>query len=381
MRILYYTWASLFEKDILEIFEKVHVSYDLLNWKFEDKNNDDTFLDYIEKNINVQIYDAVFSVNYWPLLSKISQDNNVNYISWCYDAPLNVKDIDKTLGNTVNKVYCFDRIQAEGYKSKGYPVEHLTLGVNTDRFSKVSINDSRCNQYRAEVSFVGKLYESAISWIMPQAGDYCKGYMKAVIEAQQKIYGAYLLESVITEDFLKKVNESFSEDIKKSFRINKDQLVYALACEVTRRDRIIILSLMGTRFKTKFYSYNDSPVIKGVEKCSTVDYWTEMPYVFAASKINLNPSLRAIQSGIPLRALDIMACGGFLLSNYQPEISELFDNEGELAIYDDYQDAVGKAEYYLANEDKRAAIAQKGRERVFKDFRMSDRLAIMFKNF
>ncbi len=381
MKVLYYTWSSFFERDVREIFHKSGVEYDLISWKFEDKNIDDKFVDYIEKNIEVGNYDAVFSINYWPLLSVICQKNSIPYIAWCYDAPLDVKDIELTLGNSVNHVFCFDRIQADGYRLKGFPVEHLTLGVNTDRYSKISITDPKCRQYKTDVSFIGKLYESATGWIMSRVSDYCKGYMRAVIEAQQKLYGAYLLDDVITDVFLDEVNKSLRLKNKDSYKdIQKNQLVYALACEVTRRDRIIILSLMGARHKTKFYSYNDSSVIKGVERCHTVDYWETMPYVFAASKINLNPSLRAIQSGIPLRALDIMACGGFLLSNFQQEMFELFENEKELVMYENYQDAVEKAGFYIANEDKRMKIAQNGRDRVLRDFSMRDRLKYMFKN-
>ena len=38
--------------------------------------------------------------------------------------------------------------------------------------------------------------------------------------------------------------------------------------------------------------------------------------MFANSKVNLNITLRNIKTGIPLRALDIMGAGGFLLTNY-----------------------------------------------------------------
>lgn len=50
-----------------------------------------------------------------------------------------------------------------------------------------------------------------------------------------------------------------------------------------------------------------------------VDYYEVMPHVFKQSKINLNITLRSIQSGMPLRAWDIMGAGGFLLSNYQAD--------------------------------------------------------------
>ena len=381
MKILFYHWPSYFESDIQEIFRENGVSFDLLEWKFEDKNHDERFLLHVKKNISLNNYDALFSVNYWPLLSVIAQDAGVPYVAWCYDNPLNVRDIGNTLGNDVNHVYCFDRMQVEGYRKLGYKVEHLPLGVNAKRLGKIFVTDDRCKAYRSDISFVGKLYESAIDLVLANTDDYCRGYLQAIIGAQQELYGAYIIGDSITEGFLEKINASFKKnDPNTSFTIHKDELVFALACEVTKRDRIILLSLLGTRFQTKFYSFNDSSVIKGVERCSTVDYISQMPYVFAASKINLNPSLRAIQTGIPMRALDIMACGGFLLSNYQAELAELFEYEEEMVMYDSYKDAVEKAGFYLEHEDLRCHIAQKGREKVLRDFDMRDRLKHMLEN-
>lgn len=71
-------------------------------------------------------------------------------------------------------------------------------------------------------------------------------------------------------------------------------------------------------------------MIRGVECCGPVNYYEEMPYVFAVSDINLNISVNGIQSGIPQSALDVMASGGFLLSNYQQELIELFSYEEDM---------------------------------------------------
>lgn len=149
-----------------------------------------------------------------------------------------------------------------------------------------------------------------------------------------------------------------------TFRLSKEALNWAMASEVTRRERILLLSLCGKRFDTKLYSYQDSEFIQGVKKCGAVDYVSEMPKVFACSKINLNPSLRIIQSGIPLRAFDIMGAGGFLLSNFQPELLDFYENEKEMIFYESLEDAVEKSDFYIKNEGLREKIAQSGREKT-----------------
>jgi len=381
MKILLYHWESYYEQDIQSILREEGVSFEIISWKFQDKNHDDTFLSYVKKNVSLNLFDCLFSINYWPLLSEICQQAGIPYLCWCYDNPLNVRDIQRTLGNEANHVYCFDKTQVLGYQRQGFQtVSHLPLGINRKRLSKVSPYDPHCLRFASDVSFVGKLYESALDQILAATDDYCKGYLQALINAQSEVYGAYLIDQSITDTFLDKINQSFRERVPGTgFVLHREELSFALACEVTRRDRIILLSLIGPRAKTKFYSYNDSSVIKGVEKCPPVDYLEEMPYVFAASRINLNPSLRAIQSGIPLRALDIMACGGFLLSNYQEELAEAFVHESEMVLYESLPDALEKALYYLKHEGERAKIALKGREKTLADYDMRDRLTLMFK--
>ena len=95
-----------------------------------------------------------------------------------------------------------------------------------------------------------------------------------------------------------------------------------------------------------------------------MDYYKEAPLVYAHSKINLNISLRSIQTGIPLRAFDIMGCGGFLIRNYQEDFLEYFEPDKDFVFYHDYEDLKEKVSFYLKNDAKRESIAQNGRRKV-----------------
>jgi spore maturation protein CgeB len=108
-----------------------------------------------------------------------------------------------------------------------------------------------------------------------------------------------------------------------------------------------------------------------------VDYYTVMPKVFAASHINLNISLRTIRTGIPLRVVDVLGCGGFLISNFQEEIMEYLQPGQELEIYENLEDLYAKTEFYLEHDDIRSQIAYNGFEKVKRDFTFKDRLSRM----
>ena len=80
---------------------------------------------------------------------------------------------------------------------------------------------------------------------------------------------------------------------------------------------------------------------------------------------------------MPQRCLDIMGCGGFLLSNYQSELADLLPNDACI-LYNSIEDAYEKATYYLKYEDERRSIAKKGREAMIRDFRYENRFKKMF---
>ena len=104
-----------------------------------------------------------------------------------------------------------------------------------------------------------------------------------------------------------------------------------------------------------------------------------MPGVFRYSKLNLCPTLKSIQSGIPLRALDIMGAGGTLFSNFQPELAEYFENEQDVIMYDSMEDAFAKADFYLNHNELREKIAVNGYKKICRDFTYPDRINLMFK--
>lgn len=377
MKALMYEWNSYLQKDVYGVLKKEGFEIDVFSWMFEDKNVDDIFEHKFEARLYEGDYEFVFSVNYWPLISKCCQKKGIRYIAWCYDNPLNVLNIEDTIDNSVNTVVLFDRVQAQGYIDKGIEtVYYLPLAVNTERLNRIKISSKDSERYSAQISFVGSLYESKILEIRSFLDDYSQGYLDSVIKTQTNLYGSYLIDEMVTERWIQEINNRINnmKTTNNSFSLLKEALVFAIASEVTRRERILLLTLLGKRFDTKIYSYNNDDIMQYVKKCLPVDYYLEMPKVFASSRVNLNPTLKCIQSGIPLRALDIMGMKGFLLSNYQDDLAYYFENEKEVVMFDSVEDACDKAKFYLSHEELRFQICINGYEKIQKEFDMRSRI-------
>lgn len=372
MKILIHEWNNYFKDIINDICNDNNLSADRFEWKFEQDVYDEEFLDWFDREIEAGEYDFVLGVNYFPMLAIACNRKKYKYVSWCYDCPFNITNPEETLGLSTNFCFVFDYKQYLGYKNQGIDtVYHLPLGANEKRAKRFDFDYKRASKYRCDISLVGGLYESDLPVITALLDDQTQGILNELVRNQEELYNYNLYDACITDEFIDYMNSQYADKLKgkgDKFEVNKKALVFALSCEATRRNRLMLLNLFGKKYNTKLYSYNSFDLLKGIEQCGTVDYRTEMPYVFHYSRINLNPSLRCIETGVPLRAFDIMAFGGFLMSNYQQELDEMYINGKDIILYESYVDALEKAEYYLSHEDIRAKIAENGRKKTLENY-------------
>lgn len=312
------------------------------------------------------------------MIARASKDNAKCYIAWVYDSPMELRDVS-LLAFETNRVFTFDRTECIRLNRMGYGnVFYLPLAGDVE--TKRSLKPWK---KKADISLVGSLYQSTLPVLLSGMDDFERGYMEALLAAQQKVYGGYIVPELLTPDIIDKINGSFAKQVDGDFQVNEAELSYSIAAELTHRERLLLLRLLAMRFQTVLYTFaisgEDRMLLQGVSVESAVDYDTQMPRVFASTKINLNPILKANGDGIPLRALDVMSCGGFLLSSWRDDFLNYFEPDEEIVLYTDIEDAVEKAEFYMKNDDSRSKIAAAGQKRIEKDFRYEDRLDKMFE--
>ncbi len=381
MKLLVFEWkaGTYTFPDIEESFNRNGISYRVVSYSFSDMNEDAFFEYRFDQFFKEDTYDAVFSVNYFPLVAKCCEKEHIPYVSWCYDNPLDVPDIEKTLGFECNHVFVFDRIQAAKYANMGFAnVYHMPLAANVRRLDQIVLSKKDRELYSTQISFVGKLYESEYKNYYDLMDDYCKGYLDSIMKAQSLIYGTYFVDEVLSDDLMKHINEHFKVlDPNTSFELPKEALSYAVGAELTRKERLLLLSLLSSRYEVKLYSREQSPVLSKCKFMGSCGYHTQMPMIFKASDVNLNINLRISQSGVPLRVMDILGAGGFLISSFQPEVYEYFD--GGCVLYESIEDAYEKVAYYLSHGDERARIAQIGHGIVAENYTYDIQLKRIFE--
>lgn len=368
MRFLVCEWTAYMQQDMEDQLHKFGIDTVEYGYRWIGNFEKD---DYFTRNFKGILekekdnIDAVISMNYMAPLAILCYEFGLPYIAWVYDCPFGMQHPEETLGLPTNHVFFFDRSQAVEFIDQGFDtVYHLPLAVNTERLDEIT---KEVDGYTSDVSFVGILYGSQFVPLRNHLPEYEGGYVDGLIKIQSSLYGAYVLRECLENSVDKKWLSHFSDvdEIQgMSLQTFRMWMETTLAKEITSRERRMILKILSERVHTCLYSPYRDDGLPAVDYKGVVSAYDEAPKVYRGSRINLNMTLKNLTSGIPLRALEILGSGGFLLSNYQPEIAENFINGKEVVMYESIEDAIMKALYYLSHEEERMEIAVNGRRAV-----------------
>jgi len=382
--ILVYCWDSTSEP--MTVRAMVDVGYRVVRFrkKIKDYHADAGFAQEFIAQIHSVKPDLVFSYDYFPIISMICEMNNIPYAAWVYDCPQYML-LSKTITNSCNCIFCFDLLYTERLKKLGcLNIQHFPLAADVEMYERIQNRENETD-YACDISFVGGLYNGKKNRLLfSELSEYAEGYVKGILDAQKEICGYNLVADSLSEEIVAEIIDKCDLYLSDSYIDDSIHMAAdAVNMKLTAQDRIESLALLSEHFDVALFSDSELPEglrkSKGLIYKGTVDYWDEMPRVFRNSKINLNISSRTIESGIPQRVFDILACGGFCLTNYQPEIAEFFEDGRELVMYTDLEDMHSKARYYLEHEKERIQIARNGYEKVKKCFNINDRIVEIVK--
>ncbi len=356
MRILYYDWDEFNGEDCRDAMRRLG-------------HEVETFRDYDE--IGKRDYDCVFSFDYYPEIAENCHKQGMNYISWVFDCP-HYPLYSNTISYEENCIHIFDQKLCDELKHQGAKnVYHTPLGVNEERLKSIGFTEIP-ESYIHDVTFLGNLYDNEFNFFdQATFPDDLKAYLEDVIDAQQLIYGRDIIsDKRVIDDSVMEVLRNFIqfEDTGK-YNVDYDRVILdIIRKKVTVSERRKILEALGACFDTTLYTTPDAKPIQGVNTLGLADYNSQMPYIFHNSKININMTFRCIPSGIPLRVMDVLGSGGFLITTYQDEIAEYFEEDKDLVIVRSPEEFIEKTAYYLENDEERKEIAQNGQKKVFEKF-------------
>lgn len=380
MKILLYQWKAysgfFLEKNLIKL------GHDVVSWSNsavmvgEDSG--------IEPMINKlkEGFDLVFSYNYFVVIAKACKICSVPYASWTQDSP-SLSLFDNTTFYDTNYFFSFDSEQYMGLKNRGIKnAFYFPLAIDCETLYSTALSYSfkEKEKFSSDVSFVGSLYsERDMLKDISALPEYIRGYLDGVVKMQLNIPQIRFSQMQIADNVMQWLKGNLVFKGIEESQIKYEELIdNILDRECTVQERRLMLTKCKD-FDFNLYTMSDTTLYPYIKNCGTVDYYSEMPKVFNLSRINLNVSLRSIRAGIPLRILDVLACGGFLLTNAQSDLFLFFEDGTSIVTFQTLDEMKEKIEFYLCHESERMKIAEEGRKIVNHNFDYSVLLPQIFK--
>ncbi len=369
MKVLFYRYGSICEPDILSCMEEFGLEIEEYNREMTEKNDSPSVsVRKLSEFLTDHPVDFIFSINFFPFVSDVCNIYHIRYLAWTVDSPVMELYYD-SISHEWNRIFLFDRAQYEeiaplnpgnvfhlplGARIK--PKEELFLKTPTDIHAK----------YAHDIAFVGSLYSEKSPYrtaeTMPA---HLEGYLDGIMAAQELVYGYNFIEEILPDSVIeefKLVKPNFyAQPADHTHLTNRKTMAQLyLDNEITARERLHLFQALSKHFPVHMYTGSDLSALPDVIPMGFAKSITEMPLIFHNSRININTTSKGIRTGLPQRIFDILSCGGFVLSNYQAEIPDLFTIGQDLVCYSSLEEMLDLTRYYLEHEKERAEIAESG---------------------
>ncbi len=386
MKILIYRWNSYNQKDIEDTFIRLGNEISILDIPMDSIEEDFVYVENLFSRLKMEHFDFVFSINYFPVLAEACKQGDVMYVCWNCDSSL-LSMYHESVFYDTNYIFTFDYSIYKEFKQLGCEnIFHLPLAGNT------SFLDIKPQDKLYDISFVGSLYKkNSYDAIADKLPDYLCGYLEGALYAQTLVSGGNIIEKLLTPDIISSLNEitDYNKSEASFADIGKLFSSTVLGFKAASMQRIMYLNhlseimhsggALGTPYEVHLFTDDESSVFPFIRKHGRVDYFTQMPYIFANSRINLNITIPNIKTGLSLRVWDILNCHGFLMTDYRAELTEYFVPDKDIVIYEDGDELSAKAEFYLKNESLRQKIVANAYDKVRKYHTCEQRLKKMLE--
>ncbi len=271
--------------------------------------------------------------------------------------------------------------QAVPLRERGLPhVEPIPFGVDAERFRPMELSRKDQKRFSAPVCFIG-------TPLVNDGNDGYRALAKGVALTRQKLPP----DQVPVADRLKALlDELVARQVEDLFRYRLPEIVPVLeekyrvrfffppAMESERETLMIQVGVHLSMLQRVSVARRLAPLglaVYGPLEWKTLgipdlDYrgeapWAmDLPKAISGAAINVNVSKIMFETGVGPRLFEVLACGGFLLSNRNAGISELFEDGQDLVFYENLDDLEEKVRYYLAHPEERRRIGEHGRRTV-----------------
>lgn len=300
------------------------------------------------------------------ILASLLDNFQIPVASWFVDHPLPI--LGGAEANAVSSVqtFCFERTALPWLMSRGFEEPRfLPTASNRLNFHPERVDLERAKTLGSPLAFVGN------SW-----------WTKAIVEPPKMMRRAAKKLLQRTAVNRRHLDENFDERLNEVLRgLPGDRsqyraagVAFAMASMETRKRFARALLPLGLRIHGDPYW---KKLVPGIDLKPGLDPVLDLPPLFSGTAINVNVTAEQMPTALNLRVWDVPGVEGFLITDAQEDALEFFEEDVDMVLYRDLDEAKDKVKFYLDHPAKRQSIAKKGFERVESLHRMTHRLQDM----
>lgn len=295
------------------------------------------------------------------LLARLFEDLDIPYVTWFVDDPRTIVMGRDTYATSNALALTWDKAYIPYLKSVGFPaVQTLPLATDPSLFHHPS-RDS----WDFPPTFVGNSMEmfSTRSWTSVRENP----------ELAERLTDAFDQGLVTRERFgagLEVIlGAAYCETLDPEMRRHAEMLCFIDGTRRLRLEYVRALEAEGLQVR------GDEGWTRVAQHAGpSLDYFTELPEFYGNCPINFNVTSIQMPHAVNQRVFDCPAAGGFLLTDTQSDLAELFEVDSEIAGYSSLEECVDKFRYYLRHPGARLEIIENARNRVLKEHTYAHRL-------
>lgn len=375
MKALACIYGNEIEKDMIEGFRLAGLEMD------------EILISELDLQPEWEEYLFVFTVGFAPEVSSLCQKKLMPCLSWIVDWEIEDMLQASELKNSCNYIFCYERaLQEELAHVVGGRAFYLPFGIDASRWGGLNSEETIVDEIPVACVWQEpeKPYEEVAAADIPGMKEYTRGYIEGLLGAQGKLFGYFLIPDCLGAELVSDMRENMTQVgwPHGGDRADAGYAVQMLADMATYRERIHLLRTAVNEASVCVYGKRSFEKWGDMGNCQYRKLTggdEERAGIYRNSCINLCLTHRNIRTGFTNQILEVMAVGGFVLTNFRPEIIECFNIGEHLEVFSDAEELAEKIRYYLAHEKERRQIAENGRRLVGEVHTYQMRAAAMFR--
>ncbi|MCB9555736.1 MAG: glycosyltransferase [Deltaproteobacteria bacterium] len=276
------------------------------------------------------------------MLAGLLEQLSLPMAVWFVDSPLYVLRGMRAFAPSMTSYFSWERRYVTLLGQAGAEAVHyLPLASDPERFR---LRDASCQR---AVSFVGD----------SMLGAQQRFRRRLSTNAQRRV--APLVRELLAD----RQFDLFDAKVTASDRQRSDLLAY-VTWQATGRYRCEVLSQIRSH---RLHVYGDpgwSQLLPEAITHGPLNYGEPLADVYRTSAVNINMTSLQMPSAVNQRVFDVPLCGGFVISDRQSDLLELFDEQREVVCFNHVGELDEMVSYYARRPAERQAISRRARQRI-----------------